>query len=147
MVFPRCFASLTTCKCPPSWVSIKCQNVNYFVIAVERLMHCVTMMMPATAVVVTAGLAWFSRLAPSLGCFALLHCAALCCTVLCSALLCCSLDRLLQCHQLLLQHIFLYFPPTNNILKVSTLRQGPVPAESRRLGASLPEFVVPLSSL
>ena len=69
MVFPLCFASLTTCKCPPSCVLIKCQNV----IAVERLMHCVTMMMPATAVVVTAGLAWFSRLAPSLGCSALLQ--------------------------------------------------------------------------
>ena len=57
-----------------------------------------------------------------------------------AALLCCSLGRLLQCHQLLLQPIIFYFPATNNILTVSTLRQGPVAAESRRLGAILPEF-------
>ena len=31
-----------------------------------------------------------------------------------AALLCCSLDRLLQCHQLLLQPIIFYFPPTTS---------------------------------
>ena len=118
MVFPLCFASLTTCKCQPSCVLIKCQNV----IAVERLMHCVTMMMPATAVVVTAGLAWFSRLAPSLGCSALLQPRPPAAVPPAAA----------AAHHLLLS--------SHNILTVSTLRQGPVAAESRRLGAILPEF-------
>ena len=88
------------------------------------------MMMPATAVVVTAGFrGWLQVWA---------------------ALLCCSLDRLLQCHQLLLQPIIFYFLATNNILTVSTLRQGPVAAPVQRVGGSERAYlssVVPLSSL
>ena len=80
MVFPLCFASLTTCKCPPSCVLIKCQNV----IAVERLMHCVTMMMPATAVVVMAG-----RLVFEAGSKFGLLCSAAASTACCSATSCC----------------------------------------------------------
>ena len=80
MVFPLCFATLTTCLCPPSWVLIKCQNV----IAVERLMHCVTMMMPATAEVVMAG-----RLVFEAGSKFGLLCSAAASTACCSATSCC----------------------------------------------------------
>ena len=122
MVFPLCFASLTTCKCPPSCVLIKCQNV----IAVERLMHCVTMMMPATAVAVMAG-----RLVFEAGSKFGLLCSAAASTACCSATSCCC------------------SPSSSNFLPQATPSQSRQVAsgagccsrpESRRLGAILPEF-------
>ena len=80
--------------------------------------------MPATVVVVTAGLAWFSRLAPSLGCSALLQPRPPAAVPPAAA----------AAHHLLLSS------HKQHPQSLDKLRQGPVAAESRRLGASLPEF-------
>ena len=120
MVFPLFFATLTSCLRPPSCVLIKCQNV----IDVEILMHCVTMMMPATAVVVTAG-----RLVFEAGSKFGLLCSAAASTACCSATSCCCSP---SSSTFLPQH-----PHSLDIASGAGCCSRP---QSRRLGASLPEF-------
>ena len=57
-----------------------------------------------------------------------------------AALLCCSLDRLLQCHQLLLQQPIIFYFQHPHSLDIASGAGGCSRPQSRRLGACLPEF-------